>query len=514
MIHAHDVAGVRAAEAVELARLPAGALMRLAAGGLAAACLRLLGGGYGRRVVLLVGSGDNGGDALYAGAGLLRRGAQVTALLLAPERAHPGGLAAFAAAGGRALPLPELTGSAATDPVTAAGVQVPGRLAALLREADLVVDGIVGIGGQGGLRPVAAAVARLLAEPTKRPVPVVAVDLPSGVDADTGQVWGTAIRADLTVTFGTHKPGLLVAPGAGHAGEIELVDIGLGPHLPEPALTALRPPDVAALLPEPGPSSDKYRRGVVGVVAGSPRYPGAAVLTVGGAIRGGAGYVRLVGDYEVASRVLARWPEAVCQPGPPRSAGRVQAWVVGPGMSTEGEAVERLADVLASDVPVLLDADALTLFGSQFGGRVARSAPTVLTPHEGEAARLLAALGYDFGRAYVEASRLENARRLAEVTGAVVLLKGATVVVAAPGEEAVPVRVNTTGTAWLATAGTGDVLAGLVGSLLAAGMEAVDAASVGAYLHGLAGRLSAGGGPVTAQAVGDALPAAWRSVRG
>ncbi|WP_097900723.1 NAD(P)H-hydrate epimerase, partial [Streptomyces sp. b94] len=256
MRRAYSVETVRAAEAALMQRLPEGALMQRAAAGLAAACgdlLRRNGRVYGSRVLLLVGSGDNGGDALYAGARLARRGAGVRALLLAPDRAHPGGLAALRAAGGQVVDGPD-------------GLGV----------LDLVVDGITGIGGRGGLRPDAA---ELLHTVTRDRTPVLSVDLPSGVEADTGEVHGDAVRADATVTFGTYKPGLLIDPAAEHAGALRLVDIGLGPELPEPPdLEALQYADVAALLPEPGAESDKYRRGVVGVVAGSARYPGAAVL--------------------------------------------------------------------------------------------------------------------------------------------------------------------------------------------------------------------------------------------
>ncbi|EFE67638.1 LOW QUALITY PROTEIN: conserved hypothetical protein, partial [Streptomyces viridosporus ATCC 14672] len=194
---AYGVKTVRAAERELMARLPEGALMQRAAAGLAAACAELLGRVYGSRVVLLVGSGDNGGDALYAGARLARRGAGVSAVLLAPERAHAAGLAALRRAGGRAVD----TGAAEE----------------LIERADLVVDGIVGIGGTGGLRPEAAPLAEAAA---RARAAVVAVDLPSGVDADTGEVRGAAVRADLTVTFGTHKPGLLVDPAREHAGSV------------------------------------------------------------------------------------------------------------------------------------------------------------------------------------------------------------------------------------------------------------------------------------------------------
>lgn len=459
-----------------MARLPDGVLMQRAAAGLAAACAGLLGRVYGARVVLLVGSGANGGDALWAGARLARRGAGVAAVLLAPERTHEAGLAALLAAGGRI----------ADDPFEP------------LAAADLVLDGITGIGGRGGLRPDAVPVARAA---RGSDAVVVAVDLPSGVEADTGEVRGEALRADLTVTFGTYKPGLLVDPARGHAGAVRLVDIGLGGELPSvPRLEALQHADVARMLPLPGAGSDKYRRGVVGVAAGSARYPGAAVLAVAGALRGGAGAVRYVGP--AADAVIARFPECLVGTGQPGTAGRVQSWVVGPGIGDRGDAVR---EVLAADVPVLVDADGLRLLDA--ADLRGRTAPTLLTPHAGEAAALLGV-----AREEVEAARLASVRELAARYGATVLLKGSTTLVADPGGGAV--RADPMGTPWLATAGSGDVLSGLAGSLLAAGLDARDAASAAAYLHGLAARLAAARGtPLTAQDVAATLPEAWHGVR-
>ncbi|MCX5385078.1 NAD(P)H-hydrate dehydratase [Streptomyces sp. NBC_00083] len=468
---AYRVESVRAAEAELMHRLPEGTLMQRAAAGLAAACADMLGRVYAARIVLLVGSGDNGGDTLYAGSRLARRGAAVHAVLLSPDRAHPGGLAALKRAGGRV----------ADDPFE------------VLATADLVLDGITGIGGHGGLRPDAVPVARAARGSNAL---VVAVDLPSGVDADTGEVTGEALRADATVTFGAYKPGLLIDPAREYAGAVRLVPIGLGlPSVPE--VEALQHADVADLLPTPAGESDKYRRGVVGVVAGSARYPGAAVLAVAGALRGGAGAVRYVGPGGDA--VLARFPETLVSDGPPAKAGRVQAWVVGPGLG-DGPGVD---EVLASDVPVLVDADGLR--GLDPRTVRARSAETLLTPHAGEAAALLGV-----ARERVEAERLASVRELAERFGATVLLKGSTTLVAEAGGAAV--RANATGTPWLATAGSGDVLSGLAGSLLAAGCGARDAASAAAYLHGLAGRRAAQGAPTTAYAVAEALPSAWRDI--
>ncbi|KAB2593764.1 NAD(P)H-hydrate dehydratase [Streptomyces arboris] len=482
MRRAYSVETVRAAEAALMKRVPEGALMQRAAAGLAAACgdlLRRTGRVYGSRVLLLVGSGDNGGDALYAGARLARRGAGVRALLVSPDRAHAGGLAAFLAAGGQVVDGPDELGG-----------------------LDLVVDGITGIGGIGGLREDAVALLRAVTRGRDR-TPVIAVDLPSGVEADSGEVHGEAVRADATVTFGTYKPGHLIDPAAEHAGALRLVDIGLGPELPEPPdLEALQYADVAALLPVPGAESDKYSRGVVGVVAGSERYPGAAVLAVSGALHGGAGAVRYVGPG--ADAVIARFPETLVHAGPPSKAGRVQAWVIGPGLGDGRWAEEAVADVLGADVPVLVDADGLRLLDPETVRT--RTAATVLTPHAGEAAALLGV-----AREEVEAGRLAAVRELAARYRATVLLKGSTTLVAEARDT--PVRVNPTGTGWLATAGSGDVLSGLTGSLLAAGLAPRDAASVGAYLHGLAARHGSDGAPVSAQDVANGIPAAWRDVR-
>lgn len=465
MRSAHPVATVRAAEAVLLAGLPEGALMQRAATGLAHAVLDLLGGGYGRRVLLLVGSGDNGGDALHAGALLARRGVSVAALALG-ERRHEAGAAALLAAGGRFLDgVPEL-----------AALRDPGRA------PDLVVDAIVGIGGRPGLRP--AAVAALAALPD---VPVVAVDVPSGVDVDTGEVSGPHVSAAVTVTFGTHKIAHLVDPAAAACGVVHLVDLGL--DLPPAPVESLQAADVAALLPRPGGLDHKYTRGVVGVRAGSATYPGAALLSVAGASCGLAGMVRFVGDERVADRVRSAHPEVV-------GAGRVQAWVVGPGGGPD--AGTAIAAALEDGVPLVVDADALA--------HVSRPlpVPAVLTPHAGELARLS---GVD--RAEVEARPLHHARAAAARLGSVVLLKGRHTLVAEPSGR---VRVTTTGVPWLATAGAGDVLSGVIGALLAGGLDPWDAASVGSWLHGSAATLASAGGPLVAGDVAHALAAAVRSL--
>jgi hydroxyethylthiazole kinase-like uncharacterized protein yjeF len=509
MREAYQVTAVRAAERALMEIVPDGALMGRAAAGLASVCASLLVRGpgqvYGARVVVLAGSGDNGGDALYAGALLARRGVAVTAIA-AGSKAHPGGAAALRASGGR---VSDGTGSTGDLVAAAAGP---------IADADLIIDGLLGIGGRGGLREPFAGLARQAEQARQAGAAVVAVDLPSGIDADTGAVDGPAVRADVTVTFGAIKPGLLIDPAAGHAGAVELVDIGLGPYLPdEPTVTAPQRDDISELLPRPGAESDKYRRGVLGLLAGSDRFTGAVLLATGGAVHGGAGMVRVVTADAAAVLVRQAWPEAVVTVLPEQgdwdligSVGRVQAWVAGPGMGTGQDAAARLAAVLGTDLPVLVDADGLTIL-SQVKDLLPRPAPTLITPHAGELARLL---GTD--AASVEARRLEHARRAAGELGVTVLLKGSTTVIASPASGQ-PVLVNPTGTPWLATAGSGDVLSGLAGALLAQGLEPAQAGLAAAYLHGLAGRLAAAQGgpgqaPIGASDLVRTLPDAFRSL--
>ena len=482
---AHDVATVRAAEADLMEHVPDRVLMGRAAAGLARTCATALagvGGVYGSRIAVLVGSGNNGGDALFAAAALARRGAQALALPVADHMHEPGRLALLAA-GGRVV-----TEAIEQDEVVAG--------------ADLVVDGMLGIGGHGGLRGRAAELAEAASSSSAL---VVAADLPSGIEADTGAVPGVAVWADLTVTFGTLKPGLLVTPAVLHVGLLELVDIGLGPWLPEAAVHELDADDVVSLWPSPHPSDDKYSQGVVGIAAGSVRYPGAAVLSVAGATQARAGLVRYAGP--VADEVVRVWPQVVVVDGLPTDAGQVQAWVVGPGIGVDAAAVRRLDDALAQPVPLVVDADGLTLLAARLADDPdllrSRAAATVLTPHAGELARLAPDLD-------PEHDRLAAARTLASRTGATVLLKGFTTVVAEPEGSVV---VNATGTPWLAEGGTGDVLAGVVGSLLAAGLDPLAAAATAAFVHGLAGRVASDGATTTPMAVAAALPQAMRTLR-
>ncbi|MGB7238420.1 MAG: NAD(P)H-hydrate dehydratase [Rhodococcus sp. (in: high G+C Gram-positive bacteria)] len=464
---------VREAERPLLEALPAGVLMRRAAHGLAtvvaAELLHRTGGVFGREVCVLVGSGDNGGDGLWAGALLRRRGAAVTAVLLNPERAHRDGLAAFRRAGGRV-------------------VATPGA-------PDIVIDAIVGISGQGALRPDAAALVAGIS------APIVAADIPSGVDSVTGAVVGAAVRAQVTVAFGARKPAHVLA--APYCGRVEFVDIGLS--LGDPFFESLSPFDVGSVWPIPTAEDDKYSQGVVGVLAGSDRYPGAALLCTGAAVAATSGMVRYVGS--AATEVVSHYPEVVAARDLD-AAGRVQAWVVGPGFGTGEDSRSRLMHVLGSDLPVVVDADALTILASSPESIRGRTAPTLLTPHAGEFERLAgSAPGPD---------RVRSVRALASEWGVAVLLKGRATVIADRGGR---VLVSDAGGSAASTAGSGDVLSGLLGALVASGLDLLTAAACGTRVHSLAAATAAYGSggelaaPISAGPLLAAVPEAIRIVR-
>ena len=481
-----DVSDLRTAEEAVLKRTQPLELMGRAATGLARTCALLLqrtrGKVYGSRVVLLVGSGNNGGDALFAGAALRNRGAVVTALACAEEM-HPDATTALRNSGGRIV---DGSSSSAAD---------------IVASADLIIDGLLGIGGHGSLRGNSATLADVA---THSDAVVVAADLPSGVDADTGKVAGAAVWADVTVTFGALKPGLLLPPGADHAGLLDVVDIGLTDELPAPSLTMLDAGDAVSLQPHPVSSDHKYSQGVVGVAAGSDAYPGAAVLAVGAALLTKPGLVRYSGG--ATREVIEAWPSAIVSSEPANLVGRSQAWAVGPGLGTDDRAREVLATVLGMDLPTVVDADALTLLAAEPALLSPRTAATVLTPHEREFSRF--ATSADQG-SDLESDRIGTVRSLAMQLNCTVLLKGSTTVIADPQGQ---VRLNVTGTPWLATGGTGDVLTGVVAAYLSAGLTALDAASLAAFVHGIAGRLAADDAPCTSFDVLSAIPSAIRSL--
>ena len=460
MRYAYFTSDVRAAEA-----LAPGSLMERAAVGVATIAIRLLqesiGAVVGARVLLLVGSGDNGGDALFAGAYLAERGAKVTACLLGPK-AHETALAALRETG--------------SEIVTSANTLD-------FNEFNLVIDGIIGIGARGGLRDEAVRILEALSSESI----VLAVDLPSGVDADSGEITGAHVIADVTVACGVFKPAHLIDPAATSVGVCEVVDLGLDFPSSAKRIEVWQGSDVINALPQFGENVDKYRRGVLGVVAGSKEFSGAGALVCGGALAVGVGLIRYLG--ESSELVIGEHPEVV------RVSGRVQAWVIGPGL-VDVVLDGAIAIAVASEQPLIVDAGALSVLPR---GR----ANTLITPHAGE---LGALLGVE--RSEIERRSLYFAGLAAETFGVNVLLKGSTTVIVSRDGR---IAVNPTGTPKLATAGSGDVLAGIIGALSAAGVEIFEAATIGAWLHGLSGRLMRGN---SASEISSSIPNAIASLSG
>ena len=464
-----SVETVRALEAAAIERLgDDDILMQRAAAGLAAAVARelaeLRGRVYGTKVLVMVGPGNNGGDALFAGARLARRGVSVTAVRCLGEP-HARGLAALRAAGGRMVDLADL--GIRAEPVEAPfdKLRVQPRL-----DFDLAVDGVLGIGGRPGLPQPVADLAGALRD--SGPIPIVAVDLPSGVAADTGAVPGAAIEARRTVSFGVPKFCHLLEPARSRCGAIEVVDIGLRPYTRHARQTRLwlqqaDEGELASCWPYPDARSDKYSRGVVGVHAGSDQYPGAGVLATTGAVYAGAGMVRFLGTDKPADLIRARLPNVVFSPG------RVQAHLLGSGWGEQVDGRDEIAAALDSGLPTVVDADGLTFLPERCPGN------WLLTPHAGELAKLL---GEE--RSWVTEDPIRAVRAGVELTGATVLLKGASQLVAGPDNDS-EIRVALPGPVWTGQAGSGDVLGGICAALLAAGqrpgMAALLGASVQAY---------------------------------
>jgi ADP-dependent NAD(P)H-hydrate dehydratase / NAD(P)H-hydrate epimerase len=435
---------------------PVEVLIGRAGAAVAREAVDVLGGTYGRRVVVVAGKGNNGNDGRDAARRLRRRGVRVQ----------------------------EVDAVAAPD---------------VLPAADLVIDAAFGTGFRGEYAP-----------PDPGSAPVLAVDIPSGVDGLTGQVAGAAVRADRTVTFAALKPGLLFHPGRALSGDVVLADIGLdvGAAAPEaspgagPPVGLVEATDVARWAPPRPPDTHKWRAALL-IVAGSAGMTGAAHLAAGAAQRAGAGMVRVASpglDHDPGlpteavgvSMSAAGWDTAVLS-----ELERVGSLVLGPGLGRSAPSEAAILQVTrGAGVPMVVDGDGLSALGRQAGEVLAdRTAPTVLTPHDGEFARLT---GGGPG-----ADRIAATRALAVSTTAVVLLKGPTTVVAHPDGR---VRVVTAGDARLASAGTGDVLAGVIGALLAQGADAFDAAAAGAWLHGRAAHHGPARGLVASDVV-EALPA-------
>ena len=447
------------------------------------------------RIAVVCGKGNNGGDG-YVVARLLReRGRDVRVLALAP--------------------VDELRGDARTNAERLPGPP-PERFGADgLRGATVIVDAILGTGFEGEPRePAAGALEAINAAEAI----VVACDVPSGVNASTGEVSGVAVRADATGTFNAAKPGLWIAPGKDHAGEIHVVDIGIPPGGPSRPSIGLISDHVTGGIPRRGRESTKFAAGSVLVCGGSIGLTGAPCMAAEAAMRAGAGYVTAFVPASLNLIFELRLLEVMTVPLPDADGAltaegvgtvlerteRSGALVLGPGLSRQPGAFE-LAHTLAgqAELPVLIDADGLNAHAGKLGRLARRPAATVLTPHAGELARLL-----EVDSHAVAARRLEHVRRAAAESGAIVVLKGDDTIVASPEGQA---AVNRGGAAALATAGTGDVLSGVIGAYLAKGMDPFHAACAGVFVHASAGRLAAqriGSEGVIARDVIEALPAA------
>lgn len=464
MIEAFEKQTVRQAEAKVIAEHPQGSLMKKAAGEVSDTTVEFLLARGAKvaetRVLGLVGGGDNGGDCLYALSYLARLGYPCLALILS-DNPHEKALAAAKKAEVTIEQI-DLTGNAR---------QIARLAARRARVAQVWIDGLVGTGVNGKLREPLAQVATELTrlyESRRLKVLRVAIDIPSGIFTDDGRLPGPCLGADVTVTMGGRKSSSLLPPAAYQFGQVRLVDLGL--QMKEPRLARLQAADVGALWPVPGPEDHKYTRGVVQVVAGSAAFPLTGVLCVEGAGRAGAGMVRYVGPEDAAFAILSRFPEAVS------GAGKHQCLLVGPGVDPKDsarvrEALNQAVQAATSGIPLVLDAGAIDLYPqiiSQIpGGTLTHR--TILTPHAGEAARLLSTLGAGGGRggvsrAEVEASPAAWVQYLADKTGATVLLKGAVTLIAS----AEGTMFSQAGAPyWTGTAGSGDVLAGIVGAVLA-----------------------------------------------
>jgi hydroxyethylthiazole kinase-like uncharacterized protein yjeF len=430
------------------------------------------------RVAVVCGKGNNGGDGLVAARRLRELGREVDVLLLAPgDQLRGDARANFERLGGEA---------AAPFSPTA------------LDHAAVIVDAILGTGFSGEPREPARSAIEAINEAGRRGAVVIACDVPSGVNASTGEVLGPAVRAALTITFHADKPGLWIAPGKDHAGEVEVVAIGIGKDAPVVPRLGLIDPAVLDEVPRRGRESTKFAAGAVLVCGGSLGLTGAPCLASESAQRAGAGYVTALIPASLNLVFEQRLLEAMSVPLPDEGGalapvgldeiltrcGRAGALVLGPGIG-RAEATQELvrAVVTRAPIPLLLDADGLYAYSGRLPELAKRGEGTVLTPHAGELGRLL-----ERESAEIEAHRLSAVREAASAARAIVVLKGDDTIVCAPDGHA---AVSRGGAAALATAGTGDVLSGVIGAYLSKRMDPFTAACAGVFVHARAGQLAA-----------------------
>ncbi len=490
----YEAEEMRAADAytIEQAAVPSLELMERAGAGLARVCAERA---PRDPIVVVIGKGNNAGDGLVCARHLRAEGREVEVLaLFAPE---------------------ELSGDARINLERLPGERPKPFAQERLRGAALICDALLGTGARGAPRPpFDAAIAAI----NDSGVPIVACDVPSGVDATTGEVPGAAVRAQATATFHASKVGLHVRPGAEHAGEVVEIEIGIARDAPRPQHCGLISEEVARLYPPRSRYGHKFRSGFVLVVGGSVGLTGAPALAALAAQRAGAGYVQLALPASLRDVVDARLLEQMCLAFPERDgahdpasvdrlrelAARVGCVALGPGLGrTEAAIAFARAAAAALPVPIVLDADGLGAHAGELELLAGRSAPTVLTPHEGELARLLAVDVEE-----VRAHRLRSAREAARRAQAICLLKGDDTLVALPDGR---VAISAGGSPALATAGTGDVLTGIIAAFIARGMEPLAATCFAVLAHARAGAAAArrlGADHVIARDVIDELPAA------
>jgi NAD(P)H-hydrate epimerase len=489
-------------------------LMERAGGAVVAAMERRYGVLLAMRVLVLCGRGNNGGDGFVAARHLSARGADVRVALLGRRDAIRGDALAH-------LARCEAAGVAvdACDDETALA-----RVTGLRDAWDFALDAVLGTGARGAPEGLEAAAVETLRALDDAGTHVVAVDQPTGVDADTGAIARRAVRADFTVTFGCPKRGQLLYPGRAFVGALEVADIGLAdPGGDAPRTELALSESIAVLIPVREPRTHKGRAGRVLLVGGSPGLTGAVTLAARAATRSGAGYVLAAVPARVHDILEVKLTEEMtlsCAAGEDGTlsaaaldrvlehAATAQAIALGPGLSRAPQAGAFACRVAAAtDRPLVIDADGLWAIESDVALLTRRSAPTVLTPHLVEMSRLT---GTDV--ATLEATRIDAARTWARTWNAIVVLKGAPTVTAAPDGRA---TVNPTGNPGMATAGMGDLLAGAIAALIAQGIDAYDAARAAVFAHGLAGdRCAAALGQLGmgASDVLEALPVAWREL--
>jgi NAD(P)H-hydrate epimerase len=472
----YDAAGMRAADswAIDEVGVPSGELMEAAGGAVADAAREVAAAGPAR---VVCGKGNNGGDGMVTARRLSETGYEVEVLLLWP---------ASELSPDSSANLERFEGS-----VREAG---PGELAGLLEGSGVVVDAIFGTGFEGAPRAPADGAIEAI---NGCEAGVVAADIPSGVDASTGEAAGAAVDAELTVSFHAAKLGHWIAPGKAHAGDLRVAEIGIPPGAPSQPAAGVIGDGVLGLAPRRRPNSTKFDSGEVVVVGGSRGLTGAVCMAAEAATRAGAGYATVAVPVDLEPIFESKLTEVMSRgfrgaEGRLASASadeileaahRAATVVLGPGLGRDEDSLELARKVAgAVEVPLLVDADGLNAHAERLELIAERKAPTVLTPHAGELGRLL---GRDSGQ--VAEHRLASAREAAERSGAIVVLKGDDTLIAA-GER---LAVSAGGSPALATAGTGDVLSGTIGALLARGMDPFTAACAGVHAHQRAGRISA-----------------------